>query len=162
MNVHLSRKAELFYKALEDIWVAEKSWFVSPNIAVWSCTQAAEKTLKGFLRCINMNFDHGHELEPMLEDVLSVYDLTPETKKYIMYINDFKGNLRYKSMTTDPTPEDARIAIARTKHILQEFSNNNAVIEFINEAKEVHAKVLKSRFEEYSGIDINNDNPEGF
>ncbi|MDR2571807.1 MAG: HEPN domain-containing protein [Oscillospiraceae bacterium] len=160
MNVHLNRKAELFYKALEDIWVAEQSWFVSPNIAVWSCTQAVEKILKGFLRCVNMDYDHGHELEPMLENVLSVYDLTPETKKYIMYLNDFKGNLRYKNMTSDPTPEEARIAIARTKYILQEFSNNNVVIGFINEAKEVHAKLLKSRIEEYSSININNDKPE--
>jgi len=53
MNVHISKKAELFHKAVEDIWVAEQVWMVSPNNAVWHCAQAAEKTMKGFLRCLN-------------------------------------------------------------------------------------------------------------
>jgi len=45
MNVHISKNAELFLKALEDIWVAEQSWFASPNNAVWHCTQATEKII---------------------------------------------------------------------------------------------------------------------
>jgi len=48
MNVYISKKAELFHKAIEDIWVAEQIWKVSPNNAVWHCTQAAEKMLNGW------------------------------------------------------------------------------------------------------------------
>ena len=73
MSVYISKNAELFYKALEDLWVAEQSWFASPNIAVWSCTQAVEKTLKGFLRCFNKDFDHGHQLRFLLDDVESIF-----------------------------------------------------------------------------------------
>ena len=43
MNVHISKNAELFHKAFEDVWVAEQVWKVTPNNAVWHCTQAAEK-----------------------------------------------------------------------------------------------------------------------
>ena len=63
MNVYISKKAELFHKAIEDVWVAEQIWKVSPNNAVWHCTQAVEKMLKGFLRCLNRDYDYGHELK---------------------------------------------------------------------------------------------------
>jgi len=160
MNVYLSKNAELFYKALEDTWVAEQSWFTSPNIAAWSCTQAVEKTMKGYLRCVNVDYSHSHQLVSLMEDVVSVMELTPETKKYVLYLDEFGSNLRYKSMATDPTPEDARIAIARTKHIINEFNKITVISSFMNEAKEVHSKILKSSYERYSEVDISNDRPE--
>ena len=161
MNVHLSKNAELFYKALEDTWVAEQSWFTSPNIAAWSCAQAVEKTIKGYLRCVNLDYSQDHQLASLMEDVLSVMELTPESKKYVLYLDEYRSNLRYKHMATDPTPEDARIAIARVKHIMNEFNNSTVVSKFISEAKEVHTKILKSSYEKYSMVDISNDNPEG-
>ena len=35
MSVHISKNAELFFKALEDIWVAEQTWYGSPNKAIY-------------------------------------------------------------------------------------------------------------------------------
>ena len=160
MSVHTSKYAELFYKALEDLWVAEQSWFASPNIAVWSCVQAVEKTLKGFLRCAKMDFDHGHQLRFLLEDVETINNVTPETKKYILYLDDYGASLRYKNMASDPSPEESRIAIARVKHILREFNANHIVSVFMDESREVHKKVLESCFDKYSEVDISGDKPE--
>jgi len=160
MNVQISKNAELFFKALEDIWVAEQSWFGSPNNAVWSCTQAVEKTMKGFLRCLNREFDYGHELKEILFALDTLIDLSVNTVDYINYLNRFSVGLRYKNMANDPSPEDARIAISRAKHIMQEFSGNPKISQFMDEAREVHAKVLKLCYEKYSDVDISADKSE--
>jgi len=154
MNVYTSKNAELFFKALEDVWIAEQSWLGSPNNSVWHCAQAAEKTMKGYLRCINVDYDYGHELNLLLDEVLSVFSVSEETKKYIVYLADFGIGLRYKNMSNDPSPEDAKIAISRTKHIMQEFSNNHTVSKYMDEAKEVHKKMLKANYEKYSDMDV--------
>ena len=57
MYVDITNNAVLFYKALEDIWCAERTFDGSPNNAVWSCCQAVEKLLKGFLQCCGVNHD---------------------------------------------------------------------------------------------------------
>ena len=143
MNVHTSSNAELFFKALEDVWVAEQIWHGSPNNAVWHCTQAAEKTMKGYLRCLNMDYDYGHELNLLLDAVMSNFKISEQTEEYIMYLNDFESKLRYKNLSNDPSPEEARIAISRIKQIIQEFSDNPKVTQFVGEAREVHAKMLR-------------------
>jgi len=144
MSVHISKNAELFFKALGDVWVAEQTWYGNPNIAAWICAQAAEKTMKGFLRCLNMDYDHGHKLVTLLEDVESVFSVTAETKKYVMYLEDYDLGLRYKNMPNDPTPEDAKIAIARAKYIIGEFGANPKISQFMDEAREVFTKMLKA------------------
>ena len=149
MSVHISKKAELFYKALGDIWVAEQTWHGNLNIAAWICTQAAEKTMKGFLRCLNMDYDHGHKLTALLEEVESVYNVTAETKTYIIYLDDFDLSLRYKNMPNDPTPEDAKTAISRAKHIMEELGANPKISPYIDEAKEVHNKIIRASNEKY-------------
>jgi len=149
MSVIISKNAELFYMALGDIWVAEQTWHGNPNIAAWICAQATEKTLKGFLRCLNMDYNHGHKLTTLLEEVESVYNVTEETKKFIVYLDDFDLSLRYKNMPNDPTPEDAKIAISRAKHIMDEFSTNPKISQFLNEAKDVHKKVIRGNNEKY-------------
>jgi len=149
MSVHISKNAELFYKALGDIWVAEQTWHGNPNIAAWICAQAAEKTMKGFLRCLNKDYDHGHKLTTLLEEVELVYNVTAETKKYIMYLDDYNLGLRYKNMPNDPTPEDAKIAILRAKYIMEEFSAIPKITKFLDEAKEVHKKVMRASIEKY-------------
>ena len=149
MNVHTTKNAELFYKALEDMWAAEKTWHGSPNIAVWHCTQAAEKIMKGFLRCQNMDYDHIHELRFLLAEVESVFTVTEECNEYILYLDTYGNKLRYRNMTTDPSPEDARLAITRTKQIILEFNTNPKISQFMDEAREVHTKVLKANLEKY-------------
>jgi HEPN domain-containing protein len=121
MNVQISKKAILFFKALEDVWAAEQIWYGSPNIAAWNCVQAAEKIMKGFLLCFNEAYDFGHDLKPLLESVESIVEVSPDATNNIMYLNDFNSRLRYKHMSTDPSPEEARVAIERTKQIMQEF-----------------------------------------
>ncbi|MCL2366038.1 MAG: HEPN domain-containing protein [Oscillospiraceae bacterium] len=147
MSVNISRNAELFHKATEDVWAAEQIWKGAPNLAVWHCTQAAEKTMKGFLRCLNLDYNYGHELKLLLDAVLSVFKLSETTERYIMYLSDFESSLRYKSMSNDPSPEDAKIAISRTKQIMQEFNENPKIAQFMDEAREVHAKILNTNDE---------------
>ena len=143
MSVRTSKNAELFFKALEDVWVAEQTWYGSPNNAVWHCTQATEKTLKGILRCFNIEFEHGHELEILLESVLSVFEVSKETSENVLFLDKYRLSLRYRNTSSDPTPEDARRAISRAKQIMQEFNKNSSVAQFMDEAREVHAKMLK-------------------
>ena len=153
LSVHVSKNAELFYKALEDIWSAERIWFGSPNIAVWNCTQAIEKTMKGYLRCLGKDYDFGHELKPLLDEVLSSFKLSETTKENVMYLNRYGANIRYKSMTNDPSPEDAKLAISRTNFIMQEFNANPQISQFMDEAREVHTKILKANMEKYGTPD---------
>jgi HEPN domain-containing protein len=150
MNVHISKNAELFFKALEDVWVAEQTWYGSPNNAVWHCTQAVEKTMKGFLRCLNVDYDHGHELDPLLEIVLTIFEVPMVVTQHILYFDAFGTALRYKNMSNDPSPEDAKIAITRAKQIMQEFNNCPKASQFMDEAKEVHKKMLRASYEKLS------------
>ena len=150
MYVEISKKAELFLKAIEDIWSAEQLWGGSPNNAVWHCTQAAEKVMKGFLRCHNMDYDCGHELRPLLEVVESVFELSAEAKKSIVFLDDFGVGLRYKNMSDDPSQGDAKVAISRAKHIMQEFKNHADVTAYMKEGEEVHQKILKASLQETS------------
>ena len=157
MNVHIDKNSVLFYKAYEDIWAAERVVVGSPNIAVWLCTQAAEKTLKGFLHCSNIPYDSSHELEPLLEDIVSVLKLSDDCRANVLNLNIYKSGLRYKNMSNDPSLEDARIAISHTKHIMHEFSNNHTISKYMDEAKDVHTKMLKAYCEDSSGVDLDED-----
>jgi hypothetical protein len=47
-------------------------------------------------------------------------------------------------MLDDPAPQDAKVAIFRTKEIMQEFNNNKKISQFMNEAKAAHSKMLKA------------------
>jgi len=153
MNVHISKNAELFFKAMEDLWVAERIWHGSPNNAVWHCTQAVEKTMKGFLRCLNIDYNHGHDLDVLLENVLTVFEIPKEVSQHILYFDTFGIALRYKNMSNDPSPEDAKIAITRTERIMQEFNSNQKVAQFMDEAKEVHRKMLRASCERRVDMD---------
>jgi len=144
MTVYISSNAELFFKALEDVWVAEQTWHGSPNNSVWHCTQAIEKTMKGFLRCLNMDYNYGHELNLLLDAVMSDFKISDQIEEYIMYLNDFESKLRYRNLADDPSPEDAKLAISRTKQIMQEFNGNPKISKFMDEAREVHIKMLKA------------------
>ena len=149
MNVSINNKSVLFFKAYEDIWAAERLIIGSQNIAVWHCTQAVEKTLKGFLQCYDRIYDNSHELEPLLEDVISVVKLSDECKANVLNLNIYKSGLRYKNMSNDPSFEDAKLAVSRTKYIMQEFNTDPKTSQYMDEAREVHTKILKANMEKY-------------
>jgi len=157
MNVHIDNKSVLFFKACEDIWAAERTLIGSPNIAVWHCTQAVEKTLKGFLYCHNIPYDGSHDLDPLLEEVMAVTKLSDECKSIILNLNIYKSGLRYKNMSNDPSQEDAQLAISRTKHIMKEFNSIPSISQFMDEAQEVYTKILRSNYEKYADVDISGD-----
>lgn len=150
MSELISKGAELFIKALEDIWSSEQLFQGSPNNAVWHCTQAAEKAMKGFLRCLNRDYDYGHDLSELLNAVVPHMDLQPETIKSILYLNGFTISLRYKHMSSDPTVDEAKLAIVRTKQIMQEISANPSISKFVDEARAVHSKFLKANLTSYA------------
>ena len=51
-------------------------------------------------------------------------------------------------MKSDPTIDEAKTVIARTKQIIQEFMSFQSVSQFIKEAEEVHAKIVKASLQE--------------
>jgi len=155
----ISNQAVLFLRALWDIWAAERTWFGDPNIAVWQCVLAVEKTLKGLLVCNNVYFENVHELPELLENVETVYNPTDECEASVIFLSRYKSRLRYKNMKDDPTPEDARLAISHAKRIINEINNNPITSKYVEEAREVHNKVLESNSTKYSDVDISKDKP---
>ena len=145
----ISNKAVLFLRAYWDIWAAERIWFGDPNNAVWQCVQAVEKTMKGFLDCNSIYYDNAHDLSELLENIEAVYKLTDECSKSIVFLSRYKSGLRYKNMKDDPTPEDVKLAISSTRNIMQEFNANPQISQFMDEAREVHTKILKANMEKY-------------
>ena len=154
---NINNKAVLFLRAMWDIWAAERTWFGDPNIAVWQCVLAAEKTMKGFLDCNNVHYENVHELPELLENVESVYKPTEECEKSVIFLSRYKSGLRYKNLKDDPIPEDARLAISHAKRIMEEFSTDHNSSQYIEEAHEVHRKVLRTNSIKYSDIDISKD-----
>jgi len=154
---NISTKAVLFLRAYWDIWTAERTWFGDPNIAVWQCVLAVEKAMKGLLDCNNAYYENVHELPELLENVETVFKPSEECETSVIYLSRYKSGLRYKNMKDDPTPEDARLAISHAKRIMEEFNGNSNVTQFMNEAREVHNKVLKANYIKYSDVDISKD-----
>jgi HEPN domain-containing protein len=142
MYVEINKNAVLFYKALEDIWCAERTYYGSPNNAVWSCCQAAEKIMKGFLQCYGVNHDSTHDLSNILELVEREYTPQEVATASIYNLARYDQRLRYKNLKTDPTPEDAQATIEDVKLVLDEFAKHAKCAEFIGEAREVHEKML--------------------
>lgn len=150
MYVNIDKKSVLFFKAYEDIWAAERVFAGSPNIAVWHCTQAVEKTLKGFLLCNNTPCDEtSHEIEPLLEEVVSIIAISDECKANTLNISIYKSGLRYRNLSNDPTVEDAKTIISRAKQIMREINANPKTSQFMNEAREVHVKMLEASRKQY-------------
>ena len=143
MYVDINKNAVLFYKALEDIWCAERTYNGSPNNAVWSCCQAAEKIMKGFLQCCGFNCDSTHDLAIILELVEREHTLQESTTASVYNLARYDQRLRYKNLRSDPTPEDAKATIVDAKLLLDEFAEHPRCLVFISEAKEVHAKLLR-------------------
>ena len=150
MNVEMRRKAELFYKAQEDIWLADYAWKGSPNLAVWLCTQAVEKTMKGYLFCFGKEYGFDHNLNDLLDAINQLVKLPQEIKDHIAYLGFFQSKLRYRNMKTDPTVGDTKVAISRAKIVMEEFAKISDISSYVAEAREVHAKIMKSIAEEES------------
>lgn len=144
MYVNIDNKAVLFYKALDDLWVAERTWHGTPNIAVWSCCQAAEKAMKGFLACAGEDADHVHDLGLLLDNVFKYHKLTKETIKEIEKLSRYTQALRYKNQKSDPTPEEAYAVLSKTKNIVNEVCLDSRCNAFMKEALEVHGKMMKA------------------
>ena len=107
--------------------------------------------MKGYLRVLDVEYEYGrgHELDLLLEDVEASTTLTETTVESVNFLRKYAVGLRYKRMLSDPTPEDARFAIARTKNVMNEFNGLSAISQFMDEAKEVHAKMLRANSEKY-------------
>jgi len=143
MPVEISKNAELFYRALDDLWCATVTYKVGPNNATWSCCQAVEKVMKGLLNLYDLNDEYTHELGELLRDVEKKNTLSEETVENINIMRRYGNRLRYKNMPTDPTVEDAFNLIKRTQQIVDEFANiKKCALEF-QEARDVHNKILK-------------------
>jgi HEPN domain-containing protein len=161
MSVYnISSKATLFLRAYWDIWTAERIWFGDPNIAVWQCVLAVEKTMKGFLDCNNVHYENVHELPELLENLEILHKPSDEFETSVIYLSRYKSGLRYKNMKDDPAPEDARQAISHAKRVMDEIKNIPNVSQFLNEAHEVHIKSLKANSTKYSDVDISKDKPD--
>jgi HEPN domain-containing protein len=143
MFVDIDKNSVLFYKAIEDIWCAEQTYYGSPNNAVWSCCQSAEKVMKGFLHCCGIKSDGVHELSIILEAVEREHTPPEDVITSIYNLARYDQRLRYKNLRTDPTVEDSRATIEDAKLILGEFADHPKCARFVSEAKEVHLKMLR-------------------
>jgi len=63
-------------------------------------------------------------------------------------------------MTNAPSPEDAQLAISRIKSKITEFSDIPKILLFIEEAIEVHTKILKANTEKF-GESVKQQIPSG-
>jgi HEPN domain-containing protein len=156
---NINNQAVLFLRALWDIWTAERTWYGDPNIAVWQCVLAVEKSIKGFLVCNNVYFENVHELPELLENAETIYRPTEECETSVIFLSRYKSGLRYRNMKDDPTPEDAKLAISHAKIVLHEVSAFPNVKQYMEEAREVYNKVLKANTAKYSDVDISKDKP---
>ena len=144
MFVDIRKDAVLFYKALEDIWCAERTYEGSPNNAVWSCCQAVEKIMKGFLQCFGEDCRNTHDLNVILEYVEDKNKFQKDVLEAIHNLALYDQRLRYKNLRTDPTTQNALEAITDAKLILSAFSNHDKCSAPISEAQEVHTKMLRN------------------
>ena len=106
--------------------------------------------MKGYLFCFGKEYGFGHDLKGLSDLVNDLFELPKEINIYIMNLNSYTVRLRYRNMKTDPTAEDAKVAISRTKQIMDAFAKIPDVSSYIAEAREVHAKIMKSIADEES------------
>ena len=66
---------------------------------------------------------------------------------FIHNLARYDQRLRYKSLRSDPSVEEAKDAITDTKSILHEFDEHPKCSAFIKEAKEVYDKLLTANTE---------------
>jgi len=144
MYANVSKNTVLFYKALQDIWCAEQTYNGSPNNAVWSCCQAVEKTMKGLLQCYGGDAGGTHDLSVLLDDVEKEIELSEQTVSHINDLSRYDQRLRYKNLKSDPTVEEAKLAIKNANEVMSEIGENQKCSAFMNEAKEVFGKLLKA------------------
>jgi len=147
MYADISKNADYFYKALQDLWCAEQTYTGSPNNAVWSCCQAVEKYIKGLLQCYSVDpefFVGTHDLIILLEELEKETELSFQTVGLIHNIARFDQRLRYKNLKDDPSVGEARAVITDTKIIIREFDEHTKCSAFISEAKDVYEKLLKA------------------
>jgi len=144
MYAEISKNAVLFYKALQDIWCAEQTFIGSPNNAIWSCCQAVEKSMKGLLQCYGIDAGSTHDLGILLEDLQKETTISQETANNIQRLVRYDQRLRYKNLKDDPTVDEAKVVIKYSNEIMNEIGGNSKCSGFIDEAKEVYAKLLKA------------------
>jgi HEPN domain-containing protein len=65
----MTKKAELFDKAIGDLWTAKQIYKVRPDYAIYHCAQCLEKTLKGIMLCFDKDYDHTHDLNKLLTSI---------------------------------------------------------------------------------------------
>jgi len=99
---------------------------------------------------LNEEYDYGYDLKEQLDAVEPLIVLSHDATENIIVLNRFTLRLRYKNQPNDGAPEDAKLAISRTKQIIQEFSANPKVSQFVEEAREVHSKFLKANYAKYA------------
>jgi len=144
MYAEISKDAVLFYRALQDIWCAEKTFTGSPNNAVWSCCQAVEKSIKGLLQCYGIDAGGTHDLSILLEDLEKETELSRQTVSVIHDLARYDQRLRYKNLKSDPTVEEAKTAVNDTKEVMNEIGKHPKCSTYMREANEVYDKQLKA------------------
>ncbi|MCL2628144.1 MAG: HEPN domain-containing protein [Oscillospiraceae bacterium] len=156
MKEVLDRKIVLFYRAFEDIESASVIVASSPNGSVYHSCQAVEKVMKGYLRCLDDDGtdEYDHNLDGLLAKIKKNCGLSEDTVYNIRYLNEYTQALRYKSMKSDPTVEDAALALKRAREIVLEFSENKVCAWDMQVARDIHEKYLKWVASEYGDKDL--------
>lgn len=143
--IQTSKKAELFDKALVDLWQAEQVMFYRPDATIYHCAQCIEKMLKGALKCYDIGYDYDHDLEKLyknLKDSEKVI-LNNVSSKSISSISLWGNSIRYKNMSNDPELQDGIQIFDLTKGVVKELSALEKVKIYFQEAQMLNKKLIR-------------------
>ena len=141
----MSKKAELFDKALIDLWQAEQAASFRADATIYSCSQCVEKMIKGVLKCYDIEYDYDHNLDSAYEKIVSSkkIPLTKDLTKHVDAIGVFGNAIRYKNMNNDPSIQDALKILNYTKEIVDNLSSLPGVKTFFTEAYQYNKALLR-------------------
>lgn len=102
------RKAEADFELAKHL-LAERALFW--NAVVFNCQQAAEKYLKAFLAWHQVAFPKTHDLEQLLDLVMTVDADLSESLRDVIVLTPYGVELRYPGDRPDATSDETRDAV---------------------------------------------------
>lgn len=152
----MSKKADLFDKAIVDLWVAKSAVNYRADATINSCSQCVEKMIKGTLRCYELDYDFTHNISDLYEKILGAKEIITikDFSKEIALIGVWGNSIRYKNMKDDPTIGDGKKILQHTNEIVASLASLSKVEPFYREAKEYNDKIYKASLENKNSDEI--------
>lgn len=152
----MSKKADLFDKAIVDLWLAESAVNYRADATINSCSQCVEKMIKGTLKCYDLDYDFTHNISDLYERILDAKEIinTKDFSKEIALIGVWGNSIRYKNMKDDPNINDGKKILRLTNEIVISLASLAKVEPFYREAKEYNDRIYKASLEKKNSDEI--------